>query len=111
MRDGTTGPPAATETAAPSASASADVFILREVGSRWTCAARCSVQEKPVSFTPSQFSPANFVTFTDLPGHIVVAVRRRLRAAGRVGLSAEWGTWVMVPVPPGLTTAFPSPAR
>jgi Arabinofuranosyltransferase N terminal len=53
-----------------------DVFILHNAGSRWTWAARGSVPERPVSFTPAQFSPANFVVFTNLPGHIVVAVRR-----------------------------------
>jgi len=53
-----------------------DVFILHDAGSRWTWAARGSVPEKPVSFTPAQFSHTNFAVFTNLPGHIVVAVRR-----------------------------------
>jgi len=29
-----------------------------------------------VSFTPAQFSPAHFAVFTNLPDHVVVAVRR-----------------------------------
>jgi hypothetical protein len=35
-----------------------------------------SLPVRPVSFTPAQFSRANFVVFTGLPGHLVVAVRR-----------------------------------
>jgi hypothetical protein len=53
-----------------------DVFILHDAGSRWTWASRGSLPERPVSFTPAQFSPAKFVVFTNLPGHVVVAVRR-----------------------------------
>jgi hypothetical protein len=96
VRDGTTGPSAAAEAeaeaAAPPASAGTepgeaggaavarpgwdDSGPLHNAGSRWTWAVKGSVPEKPVSFTPVQFSPASFVIFRNLPGHIVVAVRR-----------------------------------
>jgi hypothetical protein len=71
-----TDPAAFAERSAHTAFGPIDVFILHDAGSRWTWAAKGSVPEKPVSFTPAQFSPANFVVFTNLPGHIVVAVRR-----------------------------------
>jgi hypothetical protein len=71
-----TDPAAFAEQSAHTAFGPIDVFILHDAGSHWTWAARGSVAEKPVSFTPAQFSPDNFVTFTNLPGHIVVAVRR-----------------------------------
>jgi hypothetical protein len=53
-----------------------DVFILHNAGSHWTWASTGSVPRKPVSFTPAQFSSANFAIFRNLPGNIVVAVRR-----------------------------------
>ncbi|HEY2309271.1 MAG TPA: arabinofuranosyltransferase [Streptosporangiaceae bacterium] len=71
-----TDPAAFAERSAHTAFGPIDVFILHDAGSRWTWAARGSLPEKPVSFTPAQFSPANFVVFTNLHGHIVVAVRR-----------------------------------
>jgi len=71
-----TDPAAFAEQSAHTAFGPIDVFILHDAGSRWTWAARGSVPEKPVSFTPAQFSPANFVVFTNLHGNIVVAVRR-----------------------------------
>jgi len=71
-----TDPAAFAEQSAHTAFGPIDVFILHDAGSHWTWAARGSVPEKPVSFTPAQFSPASFVTFTHLPGHIVVVVRR-----------------------------------
>jgi hypothetical protein len=71
-----TDPAAFAEQSAHTAFGPIDVFILRNTGSRWTWAARGSVPEKPVSFTPAQFSPANFVVFKNLHGNIVVAVRR-----------------------------------
>jgi len=71
-----TDPAAFAERSAHTAFGPIDVFILNDAGSRWNWAARGSVPEKPVSFRPAQFSPANFVVFTNLPGHIVVAVRR-----------------------------------
>jgi hypothetical protein len=80
-----TDPAAFAEQSAHTAFGPIDVFILHNAGSHWTWAARGSVPEKPVSFTPSQFSPANFVTFKNLPGHIVVAVRRPQQAAVNAG--------------------------
>jgi hypothetical protein len=71
-----TDPAAFAERSAHTAFGPIDVFILHDAGSRWTWASKGSVPEKPVSFTPGQFSPANFVVFRNLPGHIVVAVRR-----------------------------------
>jgi hypothetical protein len=71
-----TDPAAFAERSAHTAFGPIDVFILHDVGSRWTWAVKGSVPEKPVSFTPAQFSPANFVVFTNLHGNIVVAVRR-----------------------------------
>jgi hypothetical protein len=71
-----TDPAAFAEQSAHTAFGPIDVFILHDTGSRWTWAARGSVPEKPVSFTPAQFDPAHFAVFTNLPGHIVVAVRR-----------------------------------
>jgi hypothetical protein len=53
-----------------------DVFVLYRAGSRWTWASRGSVPEKPVVFQPSQFASAAFAVFTNLPDHVVVAVRR-----------------------------------
>jgi hypothetical protein len=53
-----------------------DVFILHNDGSRWTWASTGSVPRKPVSFTPAQFSSAKFAVFRNLPGQLVVAVRR-----------------------------------
>jgi len=53
-----------------------DVFILHDAGSRWTWTSRGTLPERPVSFTPAQFSPAHFAVFTNLPDHVVVAVRR-----------------------------------
>ena len=78
-----TDPAAFAEQSAHTAFGPIDVFILRKNGSRWTWASRGSVPEQPVSFTPAQFSPANFVTFTNLPGHIVVAVRRPSQVAAQ----------------------------
>jgi hypothetical protein len=71
-----TDPAAFAERSAHTAFGPIDVFILHPAGSRWNWAARGSLPEKPVSFTPAQFSPANFVVFTGLPRDIVVAVRR-----------------------------------
>jgi len=71
-----TDPNAFAEQSAHTAFGPIGVFILHDAGSRWTWAAKGSVPEKPVSFTPAQFSRAHFVVFTGLPGHIVVAVRR-----------------------------------
>jgi hypothetical protein len=71
-----TDPAAFAEQSAHTAFGPIDVFILHDAGAHWTWAARGSVPEKPVSFTPAQFSAVNFVTFRNLPGHIVVAVRR-----------------------------------
>lgn len=71
-----TDPAAFAERSAHTAFGPIDVFILHAAGSRWTWAAKGSVPEKPVSFTPTQFSPAKFAVFRNLPGHIVVAVRR-----------------------------------
>lgn len=60
-----------------------DVFILRRGQSHWTWRPRGSLPEKTVVFTPAQFDPASFAIFTNLPDHIVVAVRRpRLSTAG-----------------------------
>ncbi len=53
-----------------------DVFILQRGQSHWTWRPRGSVREKTVVFTSSQFDPAAFAVFTNLPDHIVVAVRR-----------------------------------
>lgn len=53
-----------------------DVFILHPGRSRWIWRPHGSVPEKPVVFTPTQFDPAAFAVFTNLPDHIVVAVRR-----------------------------------
>jgi hypothetical protein len=71
-----TSPAAFAERSAHTAFGPIDVFILHNAGSRWTWAAQGSVREKPVSFTPAQFGPADFAVFTSLPGHLVVAVRR-----------------------------------
>jgi len=71
-----TDPAAFAEQSAHTAFGPIDVFILHDAGSRWTWAARGTVPEKPVSFTPAQFSSADFVVFRNLPGHIVVVVRR-----------------------------------
>jgi hypothetical protein len=71
-----TSPAAFAEQSAHTAFGPIGVFILHDAGSRWTWAARGSVPEKPVSFTPAQFSSASFAVFTNLPGHVVVAVRR-----------------------------------
>jgi hypothetical protein len=71
-----TDPAAFAERSAHTAFGPIDVFILHDAGSRWTWAERGSLPERPVSFTPAQFSRTNFVVFANLPGHIVVAVRR-----------------------------------
>jgi Arabinofuranosyltransferase N terminal len=71
-----TDPAVFAERSAHTAFGPIDVFILHNAGSRWTWAARGSLPERPVSFTPAQFSPADFAVFTNLPGHVVVAVRR-----------------------------------
>ncbi len=71
-----TGPATFAERSAHTAFGPIDVFILHDAGSRWTWPVKGWVPEKPVSFTPAQFGPANFVVFRNLPGHIVVAVRR-----------------------------------
>jgi hypothetical protein len=53
-----------------------DVFILHRGRSRWTWSPRGTLPEKAIGFTRSQFDPAVFAVFTNLPEHTVVVVRR-----------------------------------
>jgi hypothetical protein len=62
-----------------------DVFILQRGASHWTWRPRGSLPEKTVVFTSAQFDPAVFAVFTNLPDHIVVAVRRP-----RLSTAADW---------------------
>lgn len=52
-----------------------DVFILRRARSGWTWTPGDYSPSRTVVFSPAQFSPTAFAVFTDLPQHIVVAVR------------------------------------
>ena len=52
-----------------------DVFILQSHSGHWIWAPTDS-SAGAISFSPTQFSPQAFTVFTDLHGHIVVAVRR-----------------------------------
>ncbi|HZC39599.1 MAG TPA: arabinofuranosyltransferase [Streptosporangiaceae bacterium] len=54
-----------------------DVFILHRGKSRWTWIPHGTLPVKAIGFTRSQFSPAAFTVFTNLPDHTVLVVRRR----------------------------------
>ncbi|MDR0346374.1 MAG: arabinofuranosyltransferase [Nocardiopsaceae bacterium] len=53
-----------------------DVFILHRSRTRWTWPPHGTLPVKAIGFTRSQFDPAVFAVFTDLPNHTVVVVRR-----------------------------------
>lgn len=53
-----------------------DVFVLHRGRSHWTWAPKGTLPVKAIHFTQSQFDPAVFAVFTNLPNDTVVVVRR-----------------------------------
>lgn len=73
----TTSPAAFAATSARTAFGPLDVFILKRTSpARWTWQP-ADAPDPAVTFTPAQFSTRAFTVFTNLPGNLVLAVRRR----------------------------------
>ena len=71
-----TDPAAFATASARTAFGPVDVFILERTGpARWTWPPTGSL-DPAITFTPAQFSPDAFTVFTNLPGNLVLAVRR-----------------------------------